>query len=83
MEIQDRMADQSKGIYGANQLSPENWAQFMNVQTPMVQNMMNSYVEQSKTLFTQMQDKMQDQSLNIFSTFPFAPGAKGKEDTSK
>ena len=74
MEIQDRMADQSKGVYGANQLSPENWAQFMNVQTPMVQNMMNSYVEQSKTLFTQMQDKMQEQTRSMFPGFGFPPG---------
>ncbi len=77
MEIQDRMADQSKGVYGANQLSPENWSQFMNVQTPMVQNMMNSYVEQSKTLFAQMQDKMQEQTRSMFPGFGFPPGTPG------
>ena len=81
MEIQDRMADQSKGVYGANQLSPENWTQFMNVQTPMVQNMMNSYVEQSKTLFSQMQDKMQEQTRSMFPGFGFPPGAS--EDKTK
>jgi len=77
MEIQDRMADQSKGVYGANQLSPENWTQFMSVQTPMVQNMMNSYVEQSKTLFSQMQDKMQEQTRSMFPGFGFPPGTPG------
>jgi len=77
MEIQDRMADQSKGVYGVNQLSPENWSQFMNVQTPMVQNMMNSYVDQSKTLFAQMQDKMQEQTRSMFPGFGFPPGAPG------
>ena len=85
MEIQDRVADQSKGVYGANQFGPETWTQFMNVQTPMMQNMMNSYVEQSKNLFVQMQDKMQDQTRAMFSTFPFGPqGAPGgqKEDKS-
>ncbi len=82
MEIQDRVADQSKGVYGANQFGPENWTQFMNVQTPMMQNMMNSYVEQSKNLFVQMQDKMQDQTRAIFSTFPFAPEVSGKEGKS-
>ena len=82
MEIQDRVADQSKGLYGANQFGPENWAQFMNVQTPMMQNMMNSYVEQSKNLFVQMQDKMQDQTRSMFATFPFGPqgAADGKKD---
>jgi polyhydroxyalkanoate synthesis regulator protein len=37
----------------------------------MMQNMMNSYIEQSKNLFVQMQDKMQDQTRSMFSTFPF------------
>lgn len=82
MDVQDRIAEQSKGVYG-NQFGADTWAQFMSAQNPVMQNLMNGYVEQSKTLFSQMQDKIQDQSLNIFSTFPFAPGAKGKEDTSK
>ena len=85
MEIQDRVADQSKGLYGANQFGPETWTQFMNVQTPMMQNMMNSYVEQSKNLFVQMQDKMQDQTRSMFSTFPFSPQGPGdgkKDDKS-
>src|SRR5690606_28009630 len=40
MEIQDRMAEQSKSLYGPT-FGPEAWAQFMNVQTPVLQNMMN------------------------------------------
>ncbi|ALM81793.1 polyhydroxyalkanoate synthesis repressor PhaR [Bordetella sp. N] len=72
MEIQERMAEQSKGLYGS-QFGPEAWTQFMNGQTPMMQNMMNSYIEQSKNLFVQMQDKMQDQTRSMFSNFPF-PG---------
>jgi len=72
MEIQDRMAEQSKGLYGT-QFGPEAWAQFMNVQTPILQNMMNNYVDQSKNLFVQMQDQMQDQARNMFSVFPFQP----------
>jgi polyhydroxyalkanoate synthesis repressor PhaR len=82
MEIQDRVAEQSKGAYG-NQFGPEVWAQLMNVQTPMMQNMMNSYVEQSKNLFVQMQDKVQDQARNMFTTFPFTGVAPGKEGSSK
>lgn len=73
MEIQQRMAEQSKGLYGS-QFGPEAWAQFMNVQTPMLQNMMNNYIDQSKNLFVQMQDQMQDQTRAMFSTFPFTPG---------
>ncbi len=70
MEIQDRFAEQSKGLYG-NQFGPEVWAQFMSVQTPMLQNMMNNYIDQSKNLFVQMQDQMQDQTRSMFSVFPF------------
>ncbi len=81
IEIQDRMAEQSKGLYGGPQFGPEAWAQFMNVQTPMLQNMMNSYIDQSKNLFVQMQDQMQDQTRSMFSNFPFNPpgtGSRGK-----
>jgi len=76
IEIQDRMTEQSKGLYGGgNQFGPEAWTQFMNVQAPMMQNMMNSYIDQSKNLFVQMQDQMQDQTRSMFSAFPFSPPA--------
>lgn len=76
MEIQERMAEQSKGLYGS-QFGPEAWAQFMNGQAPMMQNMMNSYIEQSKNLFVQMQDKMQDQTRSMFASFPFQGTSQG------
>jgi polyhydroxyalkanoate synthesis repressor PhaR len=75
IEIQERMAEQ--GVYG-NQLGPETWAQFMNVQTPMIQSMMNNYIDQSKNLFVKMQDQMHDQTRSMFSAFPF--GAASKDD---
>lgn len=67
MEIQDRVAEQSKGLYGPH-FGPEAWTQFMSVQTPVLQNMMNSYIDQSKNLFVQMQD----QTRGMFNVFPFA-----------
>jgi len=70
IEIQDRMAEQSKGLYGQH-FGPEAWTQFMNVQTPVLQNMMNSYIDQSKNLFVQMQEQMQDQTRGMFNVFPF------------
>src|SRR5690606_6046546 len=70
MEIQDRMAEQQKSLYGPA-LGAEAWAQFMNVQTPVLQSMMNNYIDQSKNLFVQMQDQMQDQTRSMFSMFPF------------
>ncbi|HEU0229644.1 MAG TPA: polyhydroxyalkanoate synthesis repressor PhaR [Burkholderiaceae bacterium] len=77
MDIQERVAEQSKGVYGG-QFGPEAWAQFMNVQTPILQNMMNNYIDQSKNLFVQMQDQMQDQTRSMFSTFPFKPAEPKK-----
>jgi hypothetical protein len=38
------------------------WTQFMNIQGPMMQGMMNNYIDQSKNLFLQMQEQMQNQS---------------------
>jgi len=81
MDIQDRMTEQSKGLYpGSNNgaFGSEAWTQFMNVQTPMMQNMMNSYIEQSKNLFVQMQDQMQGQTRKLFVNFPFTPPAQGQ-----
>lgn len=78
IEIQDRMAEQSKSLYG-KQLGPEAWTQFMSVQTPVLQNMMSNYIDQSKAVFVQMQDQMQDQARNMFSAFPFVPPVPGKK----
>jgi polyhydroxyalkanoate synthesis repressor PhaR len=71
MDIQDRMSEQSQGLYKQH-FGPEAWAQLMNVQTPALQNMMNSYIEQSRNLFVQMQDQMQDQTRTMFAGFPFS-----------
>ncbi|WP_269900198.1 polyhydroxyalkanoate synthesis repressor PhaR [Paenalcaligenes faecalis] len=78
IDIQERMAEQSKGLY-STQIGPEAWAQFMAGQTPVLQNAMNSYIEQSKNLFVQMQDQMQGQTLTMFNAFPFNPVAPKKE----
>ena len=80
MEIQERVAEQSPGVYGT-QFGPEAWSQFMNVQTPILQNMMNNYIDQSKNLFVQMQDQMQGQTRSMFNVFPFSPGSA--DDDSK
>ena len=78
VEIQVKMQDQSKVFYDAKGMpSPELWAQFMAVQTPMIQSMMGNYIEQSKNLFVQMQEQMQQQARSMFQTFPFPGGAPG------
>ena len=79
MDIQNRMTEQSQGMYG-QQMGPEAWAQFMNVQTPVLQNMMSNYLDQSKAVFVQMQDQMNDQTRSMFSAFPFVPVPPKKPD---
>lgn len=38
-----------------------------------MQGMMNNYIDQSKSLFVQMQEQMQNQSKSLFGNFPFVP----------
>jgi polyhydroxyalkanoate synthesis regulator protein len=71
IDIQQKLTDQSKGMYDGNALNPEVWSQFMNMQAPMMQGMMTSYIEQSKNMFVQMQEQMQTQAKSMFNTFPF------------
>ena len=71
IDIQNKLTENSNGTYEGKTFSPEMWTQFMNVQGPMMQGMMGNYIDQSKTLFVQMQEQMQSQSKNIFG-FPFS-----------
>ena len=70
-DIQHKFTGTSAGTFEGKPFSPEMWTQFMNVQGPMMQGMMNNYIDQSKSLFVQMQEQMQSQSKNLFGTFPF------------
>jgi polyhydroxyalkanoate synthesis repressor PhaR len=73
IDIQNKLTENSKGLYEGKPFSPEMWTQFMSVQGPMMQGMMSNYIEQSKSLFIQMQEQMQNQTKNMFGTFPFVP----------
>ena len=71
-QMQKALQEQSQKLYGdGSRSSNEIWAQFMNMQGPMMQGMMSNYIEQSKNLFVQMQEQMQSQAKNMFGTFPF------------
>jgi polyhydroxyalkanoate synthesis repressor PhaR len=75
IDIQNKLTENSKGLYEGKPFSPEMWTQFMSVQGPIMQGMMTNYIEQSKALFIQMQEQMQNQTKNMFGTFPFVPPA--------
>ncbi len=62
-DIQAKMAEQSKT------LTPEMWAQFTNMQNPMLQGMMGAYLEQSKNLFETMQDQVNKQTEQMLGAF--------------
>jgi polyhydroxyalkanoate synthesis repressor PhaR len=77
IDIQAKLQEQSKAFYETNKIGPEMWAQFVNMQAPMIQSMMANYIEQSKNLFVQMQENMQNQARSMFTGFPFqAPTEK-------
>lgn len=79
IDIQNKLQEQSKAFYETNKIGPDMWTQFVNMQAPMIQSMMSNYIEQSKNLFVQMQENMQNQTRSMFSGFPgFTPDSTKK-----
>jgi len=73
-QMQKSLQDQSQRIYGDNsRASQELWSQFMNLQGPAMQSLMQAYMEQSQKMFEQFQEQMQSQARNMFTGFQF-PG---------
>jgi polyhydroxyalkanoate synthesis repressor PhaR len=76
--IQNKLQDQAKQIYGDKMmLTPDLWKQFLQMQAPAMQGMLGSYLEQSAKLFMDMQQRMQDQTRGLFTSFPFPNFAAG------
>ncbi len=48
----------------------------MSFQGPAMQSLISAYMEQSRNVFQQMQEQLQNQTRNIFSGFAF-PGFPG------
>jgi polyhydroxyalkanoate synthesis repressor PhaR len=86
-QLQKALQDQSHRMYGDNtRASQELWAQFMNLQGPAMQSLMQAYMEQSQKVFAQFQDQMQNQARSMFAGFSFPgfpaqPSAKPEPDT--
>ena len=70
IDLQGRMAEQSKGLYDPKNFSPDVWAQMVGGQAPLMQGLMGNYLEQSKKMFEQMQDQMKSGA----AMFPAMPG---------
>ncbi|OFZ95668.1 MAG: polyhydroxyalkanoate synthesis repressor PhaR [Betaproteobacteria bacterium RIFCSPLOWO2_02_67_12] len=85
-QIQKALQNQSQKVYGdGSRTSQELWAQFMNLQGPAMQSLMQAYMEQSQKVFAQFQDQMQSQARNLFTgfTFPGHPPNQGKSEPPK
>ena len=73
-QMQKVLQEQSQKLYGDNSRTPnELWSQFMNLQGPAMQTLMQAYMEQSQKMFAQFQEQMQSQARNMFTGFQF-PG---------
>jgi polyhydroxyalkanoate synthesis repressor PhaR len=78
VDLQGRFAEQSKGLYDPKSFTPEMWSQFMTGQAPLMQGLMGNYLEQSKNLFVQMQEQVQEQ-MQTGALFPGIPGLMPKK----
>ncbi|MBI2296518.1 MAG: polyhydroxyalkanoate synthesis repressor PhaR [Betaproteobacteria bacterium] len=78
IEIQKRLQDQSRQIYGENpMLNSDAWSEFVRMQGPAIQGLMGRYLEQSANAFMEMQLQLQRQTRNLFGSFPFPDFAGG------
>ena len=88
-DMHQAMQDQSQRLYGdKSRASQDLWAQFMNMQGPAMQGLMQAYMEQSQKTFAQFQEQMQSQARNMLAgfTLPGTPGAapgKGESDKNE
>ena len=76
VDLQRRLGEQAQGMFDANTFTPEAWSKLLSGQTPVMQNLMGSYLEQSKHLFEQMQEQMQKQAGAMFTGMPGFGGGK-------
>jgi polyhydroxyalkanoate synthesis repressor PhaR len=87
IEMQKKLQDQSKQLYGQNPLlASDAWSEFVKMQGPAIQGLMSRYLEHSASAFMDMQQQLQQQTRNIFGSFPFpnfGTGAKPPGDTDK
>lgn len=82
IDIQKRLQDQSRQLYGQNpMLGSEAWTEFVKMQGPAIQGLMSRYLESSASAFMDMQNQLQQQTRNLFGSFPF-PNFGGTATTS-
>ena len=77
-ELQKKVQEQSAQLYGGNAKGgQEMWDQFMSFQGPAMQGLIATDMDQSRNMFLQMQDQLQNQTRNMFAGFN-VPGMPGQ-----
>jgi polyhydroxyalkanoate synthesis repressor PhaR len=79
-EMQKSLREQSQKLYGdPTKFNEDLWKQFMSFQGPAMQNLVSAYIDQSRNVFQQMQEQLQNQTRTMFSgfAFPAFPGMPG------
>ncbi|MFZ9139997.1 MAG: polyhydroxyalkanoate synthesis repressor PhaR [Burkholderiaceae bacterium] len=79
MDMQGKLQEQSQAFVGGKPGSQEAWTQFMAGQAPMMQNLMSNYIDQSKKVFMQMEEQMQNNAKSMLSSFGLNPDQKDKK----
>ncbi|MDQ6684187.1 MAG: polyhydroxyalkanoate synthesis repressor PhaR [Pseudomonadota bacterium] len=65
-DLQQRYAEQGKGRGEPALPTPELWAQFLNGQAPVMQNLMGNYLDQSRQALLQIQGQVAKQAEALF-----------------
>mgnify|MGYP003341820960 CR=1 FL=1 len=76
VDLQNRLSEQTLGLYDPKAYTPEMFAQLMGGQAPMMQGLMGTYLEQSKNLFETMQEQMKNAGV-LFPGMAGFPPKKG------
>jgi len=76
VELQKRFAAPGVGLNEGKAYTPEMWAQFMTGQGSAMQGLVGAYLDQSKSLFAQMQEQMAKQAGTMFQGIPGLPASK-------
>ena len=80
VDMQESMREQARRLYGETTATPaEMWAKMMSGQGAGVQNLMASFLDQSRTMAQQMQERVQQQTRSMFgSLYPGKDNDDGK-----
>jgi polyhydroxyalkanoate synthesis repressor PhaR len=73
LDIQSQVAERAEHLRGelarGRTLGPETWTQLMGLQSPLMQGLMGDYMEQTRTLFMQMQQQTTQQAEQALAAF--------------